>query len=93
MSEMETAFMPNARDTVQLIKLIAAVIIAYVHNRASTPGKLELLDLKRIMKLPFVEESLQFRSVSDANTRPNGEVSLIRSIHFAHGVSTLTRKR
>ena len=93
MKEMKTAFVPNAGDALQLIKLIPTVIITDVHDCAGVTSKFELFGLKRIVKLPFVEEPLQFGSVSDANTRPNREVSLIRSIHVAHGFSTLTRHK
>ena len=84
--------MPNTRDVLQLIKLIAAVIIACVRYRAGAASKLKLLDLKRIVKLPFPEEALQLGSVPDTNTRPNREICFIRSIHLAHGISTLTRR-
>jgi hypothetical protein len=90
---METAFVPNARNALQLIKLIATVIIARVRYRAGAASKLKLRDLKRIVKLPFLEEAFQFRSVPDADTRPDREIRTIWSIHFAHGISTLTRSR
>jgi len=88
MNGMETAFVPNTRDAVQLIKLITAVIIAYVYYCASATSKLELLDLKRIVKLPFVEEPFQFGAISDPHAHPNREVRFVWSIRFAHGIST-----
>jgi hypothetical protein len=71
MKEMKTAFVPNAGDVLQLIKLIPTVIITDVHDCADTTSKFELSGLERIVKLPFAMEPFQFGSVSDANTRPN----------------------
>jgi len=84
MKEMKTAFVPNAGDAVQPIKLIPTVIIPESRDCAGATSKFDLFGLKRIVKVPFAVEPVQFGSVSDANTRPNREVSLIRSIRLAH---------
>jgi hypothetical protein len=84
---MKTAFVPNARDALQLIKLIPAVIITDVRNRAGVTGEGELLALKRIMMLPLVEKLFQFGPIGDPHVRPNWEVRLIWSIRLAHGLA------
>jgi hypothetical protein len=64
-NEMKTAFVPNAGDALQLIKLIPTVVITEVRNRAGATGKSELLDLKRIVVLPLVEKVFQFGPIGD----------------------------
>lgn len=85
---VKTAFVPNAWDAVQLIKLIPAMIIADAHYRGHAISKCELLGLKRIVILPLVEKVFQFSLISDSDTRLNREISLIWSIRLAHGIST-----
>ena len=90
---VKTAFVPNARDAIQLVKLIPTMIIADAHDRCGAISKCELLGLKRVVILPLPEKLFQFSLISDPDTRPNWEISLIWSVRLAHGFSTLTRKR
>ena len=90
---MKTAFVPNAWNASQLIKLIPTVIIADARNCGGAISKCELLGLKRIVILPLPEKLFQFGMICDPDTGPNREISLIRSIRLAHEFSTLTRTR
>jgi len=76
--------MPNARNVVQCIKLVSAVVIANPRHHVDAPGENQLLFLERVMETPIAPKRVKRISVGNPNTPSYPKVGVIRSVDFAH---------
>ena len=81
----EALFVPDAMDSLELIKLIPAMVVTNIRDYSDLTCFCKLLDFEWMVVLPlWALEACEDLSAGDSDSRPNRKVSVMRAAESSH---------
>src|SRR6185312_3436844 len=76
--------MPDPRNVLELIQLVAAMIVTNVAHDSGDACKCELLCLQRVVELPLLRKASECIPRHNAYSTAAREICFVRTVEFSH---------